>query len=245
MFDGTTGAIVRADRIELHFVDGQRGDDDLAANGHIADVGGPGLTERPWQNPDLQFDVDNDRLVMPLDVLMLINEINADGPRSLPLVPQGLSRMPPYLDVSGDNFIAPSDVLLVINCINSRSAGSGEGDAVADSTSSPAFAGIPSFDVPPTAILPMGRLQQAGTTSKNADPRPTTVQSPASIQPANRDLENISLGTTIRGIQSHIRRARRTVAPDDAGRALAGLDAILSDIAEDVFHGWGQFVGDR
>ena len=42
MFDGTTGAEIFADRILLHFVDGQRGDDDLVANGEVLDWGGPG-----------------------------------------------------------------------------------------------------------------------------------------------------------------------------------------------------------
>jgi murein DD-endopeptidase MepM/ murein hydrolase activator NlpD len=34
-FDGTTGAVILADRVILHFVDGQRGDSDLTANGKI------------------------------------------------------------------------------------------------------------------------------------------------------------------------------------------------------------------
>ena len=42
MFDRTTGAEILDDRILLHFVDGQRGDDDLIANGEVTDWGGPG-----------------------------------------------------------------------------------------------------------------------------------------------------------------------------------------------------------
>jgi hypothetical protein len=43
LFDGTTGAEIdnTHHQIILHFVDGQRGDDDLAANGSITDPGGP------------------------------------------------------------------------------------------------------------------------------------------------------------------------------------------------------------
>ena len=41
LFDGQTGAAILEDRILLHFVDGQRGDDDLEANGEIADPGAP------------------------------------------------------------------------------------------------------------------------------------------------------------------------------------------------------------
>ncbi len=44
LYDGRTGAEIDGNRITLHFVDGQRGDDDLAANGIITDIGGPGVT---------------------------------------------------------------------------------------------------------------------------------------------------------------------------------------------------------
>jgi len=43
-FDGTTGAEINGNIITLHFVDGDRGDDDLSANGKIVDDGGPGLS---------------------------------------------------------------------------------------------------------------------------------------------------------------------------------------------------------
>ena len=41
LFDGTTGAEILADRVILHFVDGQRGDDDLSANGAVMEPGAP------------------------------------------------------------------------------------------------------------------------------------------------------------------------------------------------------------
>ena len=40
-FDGTTGAVINGNEITLHFVDGDRGDDDLTANGTIVEPGGP------------------------------------------------------------------------------------------------------------------------------------------------------------------------------------------------------------
>jgi hypothetical protein len=46
LYDGTTGAEIFHDatktRIVLHLCDGQRGDDDLLANGTVEDIGGPG-----------------------------------------------------------------------------------------------------------------------------------------------------------------------------------------------------------
>jgi hypothetical protein len=44
MYDGETGAEIDGNVITLHFVDGQRGDDDLATNGKVVDQGGPGFT---------------------------------------------------------------------------------------------------------------------------------------------------------------------------------------------------------
>jgi hypothetical protein len=41
LFDGTTGAELFDDRIEVHFVDGSRGDHDLSVNGVIQTLGGP------------------------------------------------------------------------------------------------------------------------------------------------------------------------------------------------------------
>jgi len=40
VYDGTVGAEILSDRIILHFVDGERGDDDLVANGEIGHQGG-------------------------------------------------------------------------------------------------------------------------------------------------------------------------------------------------------------
>jgi hypothetical protein len=40
-FDGRTGAVLLPGRVVLHFVDGARGDDDLTADGTVADDGGP------------------------------------------------------------------------------------------------------------------------------------------------------------------------------------------------------------
>jgi hypothetical protein len=42
LYDGETGAEINNHEITLHFVDGQRGDDDLLANGVIIDQGAPG-----------------------------------------------------------------------------------------------------------------------------------------------------------------------------------------------------------
>jgi cyclophilin family peptidyl-prolyl cis-trans isomerase len=42
-FDGETGAVFNGNIVELHFVDGKRGDSDLTANGEIIDPGAPAV----------------------------------------------------------------------------------------------------------------------------------------------------------------------------------------------------------
>lgn len=42
LHDGQTGAVIEPGKISLHFIDGARGDEDLAQNGVIVDIGGPG-----------------------------------------------------------------------------------------------------------------------------------------------------------------------------------------------------------
>lgn len=70
-------------------------------------------------------DVNADGFITPIDALLIINFLNANGSRSV----VGLPAPPPYRDVSGDNFISALDALLVINYLNSRSrTGGGEGE---------------------------------------------------------------------------------------------------------------------
>jgi len=84
-------------------------------------------TDRPWRNEVFRYDVDGDRTAVALDVLILINTINAN------LFPAGTlpsrldSKQPGFLDPNGDNGVGPLDVLVVINYINS-SKGNGEGE---------------------------------------------------------------------------------------------------------------------
>ncbi len=72
-----------------------------------------------FQNPRNHNDVDDDLSVSPLDVLSIINLLNARGPS---IHVDVLSGSPPYVDVNGDNMVDPLDVLQVINFINSNGA---------------------------------------------------------------------------------------------------------------------------
>jgi hypothetical protein len=52
MYDGATGAVINGDTITLHFIDGQRGDRDITANGIITEPGAPGIPPTGI-NPDV------------------------------------------------------------------------------------------------------------------------------------------------------------------------------------------------
>lgn len=64
------------------------------------------------------LDVNADTLVNALDVLQIVNELNANGTRDLELPVVAPAGPPPYYDVSGDTMISPLDVLQVVNYIN-------------------------------------------------------------------------------------------------------------------------------
>ena len=75
-----------------------------------------------WHNVTNPNDVDGDNSVSPLDVLTIVNYLNAFGSG-----PVGTGSPPPYLDVDSDNFVSPLDALVVINFLNSQNNGQGEG----------------------------------------------------------------------------------------------------------------------
>jgi hypothetical protein len=81
------------------------------------------LETPPWQNPVEPLDSNNDGVVAPIDVLIIINEINSNGSRAL-TGSQGAIAV--YYDTNGDGFISPGDVLVVINHLNRSVAAEGE-----------------------------------------------------------------------------------------------------------------------
>ena len=78
----------------------------------------------PKHNQLNGLDVSDDGSISPLDALLIINNLNTQGARSV------LTEVvaPPYFDTSADNAISPLDVLLVINRLN-RYRRSGEGES--------------------------------------------------------------------------------------------------------------------
>lgn len=86
--------------------------------------------QKPWQNHRDRFDINDDGFVVPRDVLIMINDIEDNGPRKL-LPPTTTSLAAPYWDSNGDNFFSPIDILQVINSIEGVAA---EGEASDESS---------------------------------------------------------------------------------------------------------------
>lgn len=113
----------------------------------------------PYQNPAGPLFVDKvDLIVTPLDAILIINELNANGARALP-PPTG--PIPAYWDVDGDNRISPLDALLVVNYLNAQVTGEppvgAEGEPLLDGdddllTETPA-SDLASADEPEAAAL--------------------------------------------------------------------------------------------
>jgi len=88
-------------------------------------------SQKPWHNAESPFDVDGSGAVIPLDVLIMVNRLNATGSHELP-PPVVDHSPPPYYDANGDGDSTPLDILMVISFLNARSASAaGEGESSA------------------------------------------------------------------------------------------------------------------
>lgn len=246
MFDGQTGAKIFANRIELHYVDGGRGDRDLTANGIIVDPGAPGGSEFLWQNPVLREDVNGDTLVTPLDVLILIADINSGRPQ-LPRTLEGSDVLPPYPDVDPNYEVTPLDVLVVIAYLNAKASGSGgEGESVAlnpredplglqigDLGQSNEIAG------PLRTLLPVVQSASARAVATATDGEPDLPRPNPSE--AGRRSSGRAFGLHDAFRRSDVNRPPPTNASDQDLTSLDdnSFDSILEAIVPDVHRKWG------
>jgi len=102
-------------------------DDEGATAVGIVTIMVDGFSDPPFQNAANPFDVNGDGNISPIDPLILINYINANGQGP---IPAGRVR-PPYLDVNGDSNATAEDVIMVVNRLNTLASGEGEADAEA------------------------------------------------------------------------------------------------------------------
>lgn len=146
------------------------------------------MTEQtPWQNHRDRYDVNDDGFVVPRDVLIMINEINANGPLELQ-PPTGTSLEAPFWDCSGDNFFSPVDILQVINFIEGVDA---EGEASSESKM------VVSVAMPTAESLSTIELESIATNAVDVVPtdnvEPTTLLVAQSNDPADQPFRPTEL----------------------------------------------------
>ncbi len=86
------------------------------------------ISETAWQNKVNRFDIDGDQAVSPLDVLVLVNLINANTFPNGQLPSRGSSLSDGFFDPDGDNTLGPLDALTLINEINRGGGAGSEGE---------------------------------------------------------------------------------------------------------------------
>jgi hypothetical protein len=101
-----------------------------------------------WHHPLNGLDVNNNGSVEPLDVLLIVNELNspqfATTDRRL-VDASGLAAFPGFFyDVTNDAFLSPLDALVIINFVNSRAVGEGE-SAAGEGDRTPKTILVPTF----------------------------------------------------------------------------------------------------
>lgn len=128
-------------------------------------------SQRPWRNGDNPLDVSDNGGVEPLDALIIINKLNAEGPHELP-PPQAGDPPMRYYDCNGDGDVGPLDALNVINYLNAQDGeanAEGEGlpaEPVAWRADQPASSAVP--EASPNATDPIsGQTRQAGTETQD------------------------------------------------------------------------------
>ncbi|MCC6508387.1 MAG: phosphatase PAP2 family protein [Pirellulaceae bacterium] len=78
---------------------------------------GRSLLASDWQSSPNPLDVDSSGLVIPLDVLLIVNDINQNGVRALP-AQRPVDYTGALCDTNGDGILSGLDALQVINVIN-------------------------------------------------------------------------------------------------------------------------------
>ncbi len=186
--------------------------------------------QKAWHNSTNPYDVDGNKFVSPIDVLLVIDELNKRGGY---LLPDSRPALKPFYDVTGDGYISPIDVLRVIDYLNRRGEGEmtgadGEGETADVTTGTqPTFArglsGIPR----PTALSALQGDTKTVTERRDQSPVRNWLSSLNPIEPAAPAVGELDAWNTLR-----LRRA---------GRHLASRPSVIAEepvVAEDQAGVW-------
>jgi hypothetical protein len=129
-----------------------------------------------WLNQTASLDTNGDGSVHPFDLLLVVNDLIANGIHSLPEPTVG-NAPPPYFDVSGNGSVEPLDALLLVNWLLEYPDGGGGGagggggggagpQAAAPQTAAAAAAGP--FEGSPAAPLSLPAATPLNTPSSSS-----------------------------------------------------------------------------
>ncbi len=189
-------------------------------------------TAYPWYNSVDPVNVNDDRYfdgstyvddITPLDALLVINDLNANGVHTLPLDrPRPLTA--PFLDVSRDGQVTPFDAVLVINFLN---GGEGEGErAVPVARADQTAAWWPSADT---------------ATNVQAAPSPSTKDRPRASR-TDGARESANFLQTLDLLYAKLDEALSATAGESVadrmdrpgGDLEKSLDSLLCDVADEL-----------
>jgi len=182
----------------------------------------------PWQRPGIPEDVDNDGQAAPLDVLIVINELNR------PQYVDDDSRLPPphpddpyYFDVNGDGYATPIDVLQVINYLNAAAHGEGE----SGESSLPYLPGVlcHSADEPSSAFAMSSIKLSPGLTTGVASTRADTSDLRSAREERVIRVPSPNVDTGLRTSRSDAGMRDVTAGSLWNDGALQDLDAVLAE----------------
>jgi hypothetical protein len=157
-------------------------------------------------------DTNGDGIVTALDVLLLVNYLNAHASGGGTPAPSG--EFPALYDVNRDGRVTPLDVLLVINYLNRAAMGGGEGESAPNPQ---VFVAAPSASLSSESLL--------------SEPSPdAVVRRESPVWPASDPLGDAWTTEATDVVQKSTSAALEP--------ALADLDDVLEDIAEQISRDW-------
>ncbi|MCL4201297.1 MAG: dockerin type I repeat-containing protein [Pirellulaceae bacterium] len=181
-----------------------------------------------WQNSVDPIDVNGDGDTTPMDVLMLINFVNAHS--DSPAVADAAQAVPPYYDVNGDGYVTSTDVLLVINRLNNPIPADMDSTTI-DVTGG---GGIPQGEAEATAAAApwdwAADEPRLASSPENAPVRTPGDGSRPSLDPlpARQARDGFFRDLAVRRSNSPDQPPRRAAEPQD----LQDLDALITGLAQ-------------
>jgi hypothetical protein len=179
-----------------------------------------------WQSYTHPCDVNVDGFIVPLDILLVVDDLNRNQARLLPSIYANGEAPPPYVDVTGDGKATPEDVLLIVDYINQHGAGS----VPTNPSASPSAAGEGEFTATGLPALPAA--------NSAASQYPVVSHPERDRHRRERPVADAALFDQP--------KPRREVTGLEffAPRSDAALEAVLDVIAGDVEHGWRDALRD-